>query len=131
MTIGKITYTPFISKPIPESSVLSPIPISFPISKYRGAEPDREVIPIQYTPSKSELEVETTTEESPNPFKWARLTLHSTPEVIEEAKSGKTYSDKKKFKSDLKAAYEKELQARGISVDYADYMVAQDALESG
>jgi hypothetical protein len=124
---GKITYTPFISKPIPESSALSPIPISFPISEYRGADPDREVIPVQYTPSKPELEVETTTEEPSNPFKWARLTLHSAPET----KPGKTYSDKKKFKSDLKSAYEKELQARGISTDYADYMVAQDALESG
>ena len=122
---GKITYTPFISKPIPESSALSPIPISFPISEYQGADPDREIIPIQYTSPKTESEVETATEESPNPFKWARLTLHSTP------KSGKIYSDKKKFKSDLKSAYEKELQARGISTDYADYMVAQDALESG
>lgn len=122
---GKITYTPFISKPIPESLALSPIPISFPISEYQGVNPDREVVPVQYTPSKTESEVETTTEESPNPFKWARLTLHSTP------KSGKTYSDKKKFKSDLKSAYEKELRARGISTDYADYMVAQDALESG
>ena len=125
---GKITYTPFISKPIPESSALSPIPISFPISEYQGADPDKEVIPIQYTPSKTESEPEG---EQSNPFKWARLTLHSTPEIIEETKSGKTYSDKKKFKTDLKSAYEKELQARGISTDYADYMVAQDALESG
>ena len=127
---GKITYTPFISKPIPESSVLSPIPISFPISEYQGADSDREVIPIQYTPPKTESEVETTVEE-PSPFKWARLTLHSTPEVVEEVKPGKTYSDKKKFKSDLKLAYEKELAARGISTDYADYIAAQDALESG
>jgi flagellum-specific peptidoglycan hydrolase FlgJ len=124
---GKITYTPFISKPIPESSAISPIPISFPISEYLGADPDREVIPVQYTPPKTELEVETTTEESSNPFKWARLTLHSAPET----RSGKIYSDKKKFKADLKSAYEKELQSRGISTDYADYMVAQDALESG
>ena len=128
---GKITYTPFISKPIPESSALSPIPISFPISEYQGVDPDKEVIPIQYTPPKTESEVETTTEEPSNPFKWARLTLNSVPKVIEEAKSGNTYSDKKKFKSDLKAAYEKELTARGISTDYADYIAAQDALESG
>lgn len=128
---SKIIYTPFISKPIPESSALSPIPISFPISEYQGVDPDKEVIPIQYTPPKTESEVETTVEE-PSPFKWARLTLHSTPEIkLEETKSGKTYSDKKKFKSDLKAAYEKELQARGISTDYADYIAAQDALESG
>lgn len=127
---GKITYTPFISKPIPESSALSPIPISFPISEYRGADPDREVIPVQYTPPKTESEIETTTEESLNPFKWARLTLHSAPEVIEESKSGKTYSDKKKFKSDLKAAYEKELTARGLDPEFADYIAAQDAHES-
>ena len=125
----KISYTPFISKPIPESSALSPIPISFPISEYRGIDPDREVIPVQYTPPKPELKTKPEDGQS-NLFKWARLTLRSTPEVIEEAKSGKTYSDKKKFKSDLKSAYEKELQARGISADYADYIVAQDALES-
>ena len=63
---SKITYTPFISKPIPESSALSPIPISFPISEYQGVDPDREVIPIQYTPSKPELEPE---DEQSNPFK--------------------------------------------------------------
>ena len=59
---SKVTYKPFISKPIPESSARSPIPISFPISEYRGADPDREVIPVQYTPPKTESEVETTTE---------------------------------------------------------------------
>ena len=121
---GKITYTPFISKTIPETSALSPIPISFPISEYRGADPDREVIPVQYTPPKTESKVEDTTEKSPNPFKWARLTLHSTP------KSGKTYSDKKKFKSDLKSAYEKELTAQGLNPEFADYIAAQDAHES-
>lgn len=69
MATGKISYTPFIPKPIPESSAISPIPISLPISEYRGTDPDREVIPVQYTPSKPESEVETTTEESSNPFK--------------------------------------------------------------
>jgi hypothetical protein len=88
---GKITYTPFISKPIPESSALSPIPISFPISEYPGADPDREVIPVQYTPSKTESEVETTTEESPNPFKWARLTLRSSDPIRKS--SAKTNSE--------------------------------------
>ena len=123
---GKITYTPFIPKPIPETSVLSPIPISFPISKYQGVDPDKEVIPIQYTPSKPESETKPEDGQA-NPFKWARLTLHSTPEI----KSGKTYSDKKKFKLDLKSAYEKELAARGLNPEFADYIAAQDALESG
>ena len=97
---GKITYTPFISKPIPESSALSPIPISFPISEYRGADPDQEVIPIQYTPSKPEPEVETTTEKSFNPFKWARLMLRSSEPSARKTStktstktSAKTYSD--------------------------------------
>ena len=89
---GKIIYTPFISKPIPESSAFAPIPISLPISEYRGADSDREVIPIQYTPSKPESEVETVTEESPNPFKWARLTLRSS-EPSAHKTSTKTYSD--------------------------------------
>lgn len=123
---GKITYTPFITKTIPETSALSPIPISFPISKYQGVDPDKEVIPIQYTPSKPESEIKPEDEQT-NSFKWARLTLHSTPEI----KSGKTYSDKKKFKLDLKSAYEKELIARGLNPEFADYIAAQDALESG
>ena len=89
---GKITYTPFISKPIPESSALSPIPISIPISEYQGVDPDREVIPIQYTPSKSGSEVETTPEELSNPFKWARLTLRSQEPAAHKT-SNKTYSD--------------------------------------
>lgn len=89
---GKITYTPFIPKTIPESSALSPIPISFPISEYRGADPDREVIPVQYTSPKTESEVETKAEESSNPFKWARLTLSSS-EPSARKTSTKTYSD--------------------------------------
>ena len=150
---GKISYTPFISKPIPESSALSPIPISFPISEYQGVNPDREVIPVQYIPSKKDAKKETPIEDS-NSLEWARLRLQSNPEVKQEEQNavetkqeevkpvehkreevkksqGKRYSDKKKFKADLKASYEKELRARGISIDYADYMVAQDALESG
>jgi hypothetical protein len=71
--IGKITYTPFIPKTIPETAALSPIPISLPISEYRGVDPDREVIPIQYAPSKigaeTETEIEPTIEESSRPFK--------------------------------------------------------------
>ena len=153
MATGKITYTPFIPKSIPESSALSPIPISFPISEYRGADPDREVIPVQYIPSKKNTKKEAPVEDSSS-LEWARLRLQSNPEVKQEEQKpvetkqeevkpveqkreevkksrGKRYSDKKKFKADLKAAYEKELRARGISIDYADYMVAQDALESG
>lgn len=57
--VNKVTYTPFISKPIPESSVRSPIPISFPISEYRGADPDREIIPIQYVPEVKTVKTET------------------------------------------------------------------------
>ena len=156
---GKITYTPFISKPIPESLALSPIPISFPISEYREMNPDKEVIPIQYTlpEIESEIDVETDSEveENSNPFQWARLILQQAPKinptetttvtnsgtndgtndgeklVTETKQPAKIYSDKKKFKSDLKAAYEKDLSARGISTEYADYIVAQDALESG
>jgi hypothetical protein len=152
---GKITYTPFISKPIPESSALSPIPISFPISKYREVNPDKEVVPIQHTlpEIESEIDVETDSEveENSNPFQWARLILQQAPEinptetttvtnsgtndgtndgtnegeklVTETKQPAKIYSDKKKFKSDLKAAYEKELSSRGISTEYADYIV--------
>lgn len=34
------------------------------------------------------------------------------------------------FVSDLTTAYEKELETRGLSKDYAKYIVAQDAHES-
>lgn len=88
---GKITYTPFIPKTIPETSALSPIPISFPISEYRGADPDREVIPVQYAPSKIGTEIEPTVEESSSPFKWARLTLRSSDPIRKS--SAKTTSE--------------------------------------
>lgn len=126
---NKVIYTPFISKPfeLPESQAIAPIPISFPIPEYRGANPDRKVIPIydvvitskqeEHKPSK----IKDSSKETP--LNWAREQLSS--------KYGKKYSDKKKFKEDLKNAYEKELTSRGISKEYADYIVAQDALESG
>lgn len=69
--LTKVTYKPFISKPIPESSARSPIPISFPISEYRGVDPDREVIPIQYMPSKTTFNSQL--KELLNPFKWVEL----------------------------------------------------------
>lgn len=90
MTIGKISYTPFISKSIPESSALSPIPVSFPISEYRGVDPDREVIPIKYDLPKTDVETEPA-EESTNQFKWARLALRSSsPSRRDSTKSNST-----------------------------------------
>lgn len=54
--MSSIIYTPFISKRIPESSAFAPIPISLPISEYRGVDPDREVIPIQYAPETKKVD---------------------------------------------------------------------------
>lgn len=45
--MGSIVYKPFIQS---NHSFEETIPISFPISEYLEADPDREVIPIQYTP---------------------------------------------------------------------------------
>ena len=59
--VNKVIYTPFISKPIPESSALSPIPISFPISEYQGVNPDREVVPINYAFTEPKKQKETVT----------------------------------------------------------------------
>lgn len=106
--ISRIIYTPFISKPIPESSAFAPIPISLPISEYRGADPDREVIPVQYTSPKTESEVETTVEESSNPFKWARLTLRSSEPTTRRA-SSKTYSDNESTWNDVWKQYGSQL----------------------
>ena len=83
--IGKITYTPFVSKRIPESSALSPIPISLPISEYRGADPNREVIPIQYAPTTSKKEG-TKKDESDN-LEFSRLVLSSRSKDSHQYKS--------------------------------------------
>ena len=45
--MGSIVYKPFIQS---NHSFEETIPISFPISEYWGADPDQEIIPIQYTP---------------------------------------------------------------------------------
>ena len=132
----KVIYTPFISKPIPESSALSPIPVSFPISEYRGIDPDREIIPIQYTPSKPEPEVETTTEKSSNPFKWARLMLRSSEPSARKTStktstkiSTKTYSDNESVWNDVWNQYGSKL---GLKDDKAYiHLLGQLKHESG
>ena len=43
---------------------------------------------------------------------------------------GKIYTSKQEFVKDMTAAYTKALAARGISIDYAKMLVAQDAIES-
>lgn len=63
---SKIIYTPFISKSIPKSKANEPIPISFPISEYQGVNPNREVIPINYTFTEPKKQKETVTVWSPD-----------------------------------------------------------------
>jgi peptidoglycan hydrolase FlgJ len=56
------------------------------------------------------------------------------PELLEDEEpvgEGKIYTDKNEFISDMMDAYTKELSSRGIDTNYAKYLVAQDALESG
>lgn len=56
------------------------------------------------------------------------------PELLEDEEptgEGKIYTDKNEFISDMMNAYTKELSSRGIDTNYAKYLVAQDALESG
>ena len=128
MAIGKISYTPFISKPIPESSALSPIPISFPISEYRGADSNRDVIPIQHTVPKPEVETKTEVEESSNPFKWARLTLRSSEPSVRKT-STKTYSDNESVWNDVWKQYGSKL---GLKDDKAYiHLLGQLKHESG
>lgn len=52
---GKITYTPFITKPIPESKANAPIPIA----TYRRPDPEEDATPIQHTTPEPEPETET------------------------------------------------------------------------
>lgn len=122
---GKITYTPFVPKfEIPESQAIQPIPLSFPTSGYRGVDPDQEVIPVQIPGE--ELEIKYDLSRKPE---TKQETSSVTWQVqIPEIKG--TYKDKNKFVADLTKAYEQELESRGLSKDYAKYIVAQDALES-
>lgn len=55
------------------------------------------------------------------------------PELLDEESfvEGKIYSNRTDFVSDMMNAYTKELASRGIDTNYAKYLVAQDALESG
>lgn len=69
---GKITYTPFITKTIPESKANAPIPIT----TYRRLDPE-DATPIQYTTSEPESEIETTMNSPTSQFQWARLVLNS------------------------------------------------------
>lgn len=118
---GKITYTPFIPKfEIPESQAIAPIPISFPKNNPKGAIPGEQlVVKYNLNPEREQVQNEET------PITWSKLQLHSNKPTI-----AGTYNDKNKFVSDLSQAYEKELESRGLSKDYAKYIVAQDALES-
>ena len=86
---NKVTYTPFISKPIPESSAISPIPISFPISEYRGADPDREVIPIQYVPESQTVRIE-----APEPQKSNTYNLKEARKTISKRKGSHQFKSK-------------------------------------
>lgn len=106
-----IKYTPvFMNSPeIPKSIATEPIPLG------------TEVI----EPESKDVEPTLTTQpDITSDLSYARKTLSK------EESAGKTYSDKKTFKRELKEAYEKALKERGLSTDYADYIVAQDAHES-
>lgn len=138
MSQGKVVYTPFISKliknseiEIPESTINQPIPISFPKDVPEGVIPGEPLkakydLSTKYEPwySIGEKEDYNTVEKSNKPIEWKFEFGVLKPKI------GNTYSDRKKFVNDLTEAYEKELDSRGLSKEYAKYMVAQDALES-
>ena len=138
MSQSRVIYTPFISKPIkvseievPESIVNKPIPISFPKDDPEGVIPGEPLkarynLSAKYEPQYpiGEKEDYNTVEKSDKPIEW-KFELG-----ILKPKIGNTYSDRKEFVKDLTNAYEKELESRGLSKEYAKYIVAQDALES-
>jgi flagellum-specific peptidoglycan hydrolase FlgJ len=120
--MNKVTYTPFIPEyKIPEASA------NLPVQLLRPAETTVDLTPAFPTetkaeePTKEESTVVTQSDAQPE----SKITWSAAKPII----TG-TYSDNKKFVSDLTSAYEKELEARGLSKDYAKYIVAQDALES-
>lgn len=138
MSQSRVIYTPFISKPIkiseieiPESIVNQPIPISFPKDDPEGVIPGEPLkakydLSTKYEPQYpiGEKEDYNTVEKSDKPIEWVFELGTLKPKI------GNTYSDRKEFVKDLTNAYEKELESRGLSKEYAKYIVAQDALES-
>lgn len=118
---SRVIYTPYIPKQIeiPESIAVQPIPISLPKSDGEGAIPGEELL-VRYNLGTPAQETETSKQESLPSITWSA----NSPKIAG------TYKDRNKFISDLTSAYEKELENRGLSKEYAKYIVAQDALES-
>ena len=128
--MNKVTYTPFIPEyKIPEASA------NLPVQLLRPTETTVDLTPAFPTETKSEgpdkeerISITWSAAQPESKIAWSASPIsESIP--VRPTISG-TYSDNKKFVSDLTSAYEKELEARGLSKDYAKYIVAQDALES-
>lgn len=113
---NKGTYTPFI----PE--ITSDYTPSFPV------EPVRNYTPVEQASEKTEREVKTpeidTSYESSSNSKEIEK-----PIVTTKSKYGK--GEQSKFVKDMYTLYSKELSKRGLPTDYAKWLTAQDALETG
>ena len=76
-TTIKTIYRPFISKDYVE---YRPESNPFSTSKYRGADPDKEVVPIQYTPTIKETGSKVTPKTNNGSIvKWSRSVLKQNP----------------------------------------------------
>ena len=131
--MNKVTYTPFIPEyKIPEASANLPIQLLRPTETTIDLTPAFSAETKSEEPTKEEQTVVTQSASKPeSKITWsAAPVITKNPVVSTRPIIAGTYSDNKKFVSDLTTAYEKELEARGLSKDYAKYIVAQDALES-
>lgn len=95
------------------------------------ADPGIEIsgyVPVYTRPQQqSSTEQVQTAEEPTQPAQETSAPPVQKPVVTTE---GKIYNDRSAFVRDMTAAYEKELESRGIDKQYAKYLVAQDSLES-
>lgn len=104
-----ITYTPFISEPVA-------LDISIPVSENLVPEkPPISELTLQSTPQGGQKQK---TSQSKKP-------VAKTPTTV------KFSGDKSEFKSTMLPLYEKLLKENNINPEFAEYLVAQDALESG
>lgn len=94
------------------------------------ADSDQDTWPKQTThikPVQETVQAKTVSEQIPQDTAESEQQTHTQKT---ESKNGKIYTNPQDFVKDMTEAYTKALTARGISIDYAKMLVAQDALES-
>lgn len=116
--MNNLSYINYISTSRPTTSVEK--------SGIEGYKPQYNFLPLNRPETTPTEEVTTTTEATPV------VEEETTTPIVENTGTGIIYdkADHSKFVSDMRQAYTEALKESGIDESFADYLVAQDALES-